>query len=123
MDPLATIITTKFDAAEWTQTVTIEPFRNHADGVIIPDLRQTVYERDLDGIVVSAGVFWFKDHPIFIAWGDKAATHCGFNASLDDDLALGTIQIGCPEVTACVENAQVIGFTLKASDQTREFNL
>lgn len=123
MDPVASIITQRFDPASWTKTATIEPFTNHADGVTIPDLRQTVYERDLDGVTVSAGVFWFKDHPIFIAWGDKAATHCGFNAFLDDNLGLGTIQVGCPDVVANVKDGRVLGFTLNMPDQTREFTV
>lgn len=86
----------ELDLAGWEYQRTRENYVYR--DVPIPGLRQEVYHRTIDGVLVSAGVFYFRNKPAYIAWGEKAAQHCVLHAPLSPELKILETRIGCPEV-------------------------
>ncbi len=82
-------------------------------GVSIPNLRQEVYQKTIDNIIFSVGVFYYKNSLAYIAWGLKNEAHCSFHATVSPDGKTLEQRKGCPEVTPTTDKfGLVTGFIL-----------
>ncbi|MCE9644073.1 hypothetical protein K8Q93_02455 [Candidatus Parcubacteria bacterium] len=105
----------KLDLTGWERYRVTEDFSY--EGVPIPGLRQEAYQRLIDGVLVSIGVFHYRGVPAYIAWGEKAAYHCGFHAPLSPEAIVFDTRISCPEVKPMKDfQGQVTGFVLDGKE-------
>lgn len=105
----------KLDLSEWEYLGTKDDYAY--DATPIPNLQQKVYQRPLNGEVVSIGVFSYRGRPAYIAWGLKSETHCGFHAPLSAENKILETRPGCPDVKPKKNRVgKVIGFILDDTD-------
>jgi len=102
--------TIPLDLSGWTLYKTVEPFR--VLGVPIEGLRQECYQTELNGEVLSAGVFEYTDKKTHIAWGIKSDPHCSFHALALSDGGWGAAVEGCPEYQLLHSENQISGFSV-----------
>lgn len=86
-------------------------------GIAVPGLDQEVFKKEIDGTVISVGVFYYNNIPVYLAWGPKADTHCSMHAPISPEKIIGEIQIGCPDVTPTKDGERVIGFSLQVGEK------
>jgi len=97
------------DFSNWELYKTVEPFR--VLGVPIPGLRQLCYQTNLNGTIVSAGVFELKGKQTHVAWGLKNEPHCSFHA-LGVTAGWSNTVTGCPEYKVLRYDGTISGFSV-----------
>lgn len=112
---LENLFKNKLDLTGWEHYRTKEDYVY--EGVPIPGLRQDAYQRTIDGVLISVGIFHYYGTPAYIAWGEKAAHHCGLHAPLSKDAVVLETRISCPGVQP-TRSAQglVTGFILDGKE-------
>lgn len=66
------------------------------DGSTTNDVRAEFFEKSFGDKVISVGVFYHKESPLFCAWGYKDDEHCGMHAVVGEQGAWQSPQVGCP---------------------------
>lgn len=86
-------------------------------GTSIPALRQEVYKREVDGALLSVGVFYYNNTLAYVAWGFEDAALCSMHATLSPQGALVETRVGCPEVAPILDGEEVVGFVLDGKER------
>lgn len=108
---LGNLFSGTLDLSGWQHVKTREDYGY--EGISIPGLQQKVYERTVNGVEISVGVFSYKNAPAYIAWGLKRDEHCSFHARLCSKSMVQKVHAGCPDVAPTRnEKREVVGFTL-----------
>ncbi|HIW61418.1 MAG TPA: hypothetical protein H9881_03090 [Candidatus Stackebrandtia excrementipullorum] len=86
------------------------------DGVPVPGLVAAFYRRPDGDRVLSVGVYMADGVELFRAWGHTDEAHCAHHAITCPDGTLDGPHIGCPEVTASMEDGRAIGVAITTRD-------
>ncbi|HVM59182.1 MAG TPA: MauE/DoxX family redox-associated membrane protein [Candidatus Paceibacterota bacterium] len=98
------------DFSTWTPYKVVDPFRML--GTPIDGLKQHCYQIEKDGVLLSAGVFEFKEKKTHVAWGIKSDPHCSFHALALPDGSWGAVIEGCPEYQVLRHERTIAGFSV-----------
>lgn len=98
------------DFSTWSLYKTVTPFR--ILGAPVKGLVQECYQRELNGEVVSAGVFTFQGKRTHVAWGVKSDPHCSYHALAASGEGWGVVVDGCPEYRVLRLEERLAGFSV-----------
>lgn len=98
------------DFSQWTLYKVVEPF--HVLGVPIGGLRQSCYQIEDEGVLLSAGTFDLENKKTHVAWGIKSEPHCNYHALALPDGSWGPVIEGCPEYRLLRREGSIVGFSV-----------
>lgn len=88
------------------------------DGTVYPFLSAEFYEKEINGVLWSCGVFSVGGEVVLKAWGEKLAPHCGMHAIWEKG-AWTTPIPGCPEHIPIIKNSKIEALQLSFHGKTR----
>ncbi len=80
------------------------------------------YEREVDGKMISVGIFSHNGKQLFCAWGYKDEEHCAMHAAMGEDGKWLTPEQGCPIKIAVKEGERNVGLRVPTMKGEREFS-
>jgi hypothetical protein len=102
--------------SQWELYGTVEPFK--IEGTPIPGLKQYCYQTEINGEVISAGVFEYNGKRTHVAWGVKSDPHCSFHALAETGGNWSVVKKDCPEYELLKDGDTVFGFMVNKTGFT-----
>lgn len=96
------------DFSKWELYGTVEQFK--IEGTPITGLKQNCYQIEINGQVISAGIFEYKGKKTHVAWGVKSDPHCSFHTLAEANGNWDVVRDGCPEYELLKDGDTVSGF-------------
>ena len=91
------------------------------DGTTTDQVHAEFFEQDINGRIISVGVFSHNRQKLFCAWGYKDEEHCAMHAVMGNDGNWSTPERGCPTKVAIKEEDRNIGLQMPATGEDRMF--
>lgn len=101
------------DIVLWQEVRREDPYSDEHERIPVPGLVKSVREKTVDGEILSAGVFFWRTEPAFVAWGRKSDEVCGQHAIVQMDGTWSAVIPGCPDFTIIKNKKnEAAGFSL-----------
>jgi len=91
------------------------------DGTATDQVYAEFFEQNINGRIISVGVFSHNRQKLFCAWGYKDEEHCAMHAVMGNDGNWSTPERGCPTKVAIKEEDRNIGLQMPATGEDRMF--